>query len=401
MSPRGRLILWSLIAVGTLVRVVLAFTTEGIVYDLESAQIAAGALAGPEPLSLYHDVNTDAVRWPYPAGYFPWLAAVEWTSNRLGLEFESLVRLLPIACDAALAWVVQAALGDRGAEERVRLGGAALVAVGPSIAFVSGYEGQLDSVAILPAALAFLVWQRMPPSPRRAVAAGLLVGAGAAVKTVPALMLLPLLAASRSRREATLLVTAAVAVPLVTIAPWLAAEPRATFDALRYTGLPGLGGLSLVAQPSLATAWLVTDDFDRSALTDVLIDARGVLTAALVAALAAFLLRRRPEPLTGALVVWTALFAFGLNFGPRYLVWALPFAVMAGRLREAAAVQLVAFPAAVIVAGRLWDERWLATVYVVLMVALLAAFVAWLVVLVRNARAPGAAVSRPPPRAGS
>lgn len=79
--------------------------------------------------------------------------------------------------------------------------------------------------------------------------------------------------------------------------------------------------------------------------------------------MAAFLLRRRLEPLAAALVVWTALFAFGLNFGPRYLVWILPFALMAGRLREAAALQLIAFPAAVIVAGRTWGHRWVATIY--------------------------------------
>jgi uncharacterized membrane protein len=338
------------------------------------------------------------VRWPYPAGYFPWLGLTEWASNHLGLEFHSLVRLVPIAADAALAWVIQAALGDRGAGERTRLAAAGLVALGPSFGLVSGYEGQIDAVAILPAAAAFLVWRRMPPSPRRALAAGLLVGVGAAIKTVPALMLLPLLAATRDRREATLLVSAAVAVPLVTIAPWLIAEPGDTVDSLRYTGLPGLGGLSLLAQPSLATAWLVTDDFERSALTDLLIDARSALTIALVLAVAAYLLRRRPEPLTGALIVWTALFALGVNFGPRYLVWLLPFALMAGRLREAAALQLVAFPAAVIVAGRLWDERWLATVYVILMLALLAAFAAWLFVLVRGEEA---ATSPPRPRAGS
>lgn len=386
MSRRGRLILWSLVAAGTLGRLVLAFTTEGIVYDIDSYQLVAGALAGPDPLALYRDVNAEALRWPYPAGYLPWLGVTHLASVHLGADFESFVRLAPIAADAGLAWVVQAALGDRGAGERVRLAAAALVAFGPSIAFVSGFEGQLDSAAILPAAAAFLVWQRMEPSSRRALAAGLLVGAGAALKTVPVLMLLPLLAATRSRREAAVLVAATAAVPLVTIAPWLIAEPRETIEALRYNGLPGLGGLSLVAQPSLATAWLVTDRFETSALTEALIEARTIFTVALLGALAVFLLRRRPEPLIGALIVWSALFAFGLNFGPRYLVWALPFALMAGRLREVAALQAIAFPAAVIVAGRPWDERWLATVYVVLMIALVVAFLAWLVVLVMRRR---------------
>lgn len=307
-------------------------------------------------------------------------------SNNLGLQFESFVRLAPISADAALAWVVQAALGDRGATERVRLMAAALVAFGPSLAFVSRYEGQLDAVAILPAAIAFLVWGRMPPSPRRALAAGLLIGVGAALKTVPVLMLLALLPAARNRREAATLLAATAAVPLLTISPWLVAQPHATLSALRYNGLPGLGGLSLVAQPSLATAWLVTGQFHRSALTDALIDARTVLTVVLLAGVAAFLLRRRLEPLTASLVVWSALFAFGLNFGPRYLVWALPFALMAGRLREVAALQLIAFPAAVLVSGCPWDHRCIATVYVVLMIALIVAFLAWLAVLVVRGR---------------
>lgn len=386
VSRRGRRALWALVVAGTLVRVVVAFTTHGLVYDLDSSRLVAGALVGTHPLSLYRDVNSVALRWPYPAGYFPWLAATHWISNNLGLDFSHVVRLAPIAADGVLAWVVQAALGDRGAAERVRLVAAALVAFGPSLALVSAYEGQVDALAILPAAVALFAWGRMAPSWRRALVAGLLVGVGAALKTVPVLMLLALLPAARTRREAAVLVAGTAAVPLLTLAPWFAAEPHATIAALRYNGLPGLGGLSLVAQPSLATAWLVTNDFHRSALTNALIDARTILTLALLVGVAAFLLRRRLEPLTAALVVWTALFAFGLNFGPRYLVWALPFALMAGRLREAAALQLIAFPAAVIVAGRTWNHRWIATVYVVLMIALIVAFLAWLALLVVRAR---------------
>lgn len=387
VSHRGRRILWALIATGTLVRVGVAFTTHGLVYDLDSCRLVADALVGPHPLALYRDVNVNALRWPYPAGYFPWLVATHWVSNNLGLAFGNVVRLAPIAADGALAWVVQAALGDRGAAERVRLAAAALVAFGPSLAIVSGYEGQTDAVAILPAALAFLAWGRMSPSWRRALVAGLLIGAGAAIKTVPVLMLLALLPAARTWREAAALLAGTAAVPLLTLAPWLAAQPHATVAALGYNGLPGLGGLSLVAQPSLATAWLVTGNFHRTALTNLLIDGRTVLTLALLAGVAAFLLRRRLEPLAAALVVWTALFAFGLNFGPRYLVWILPFALMAGRLREAAALQLIAFPAAVIVAGRTWGHRWVATIYVMLMIALILAFLAWLVVLVSRTRA--------------
>jgi len=382
VTSGGRHILWALIAAGTSLRVGLAFATEGLDYDIASFELVVDALLGPEPLSLYRDVNAEVLRWPYPTGYFPYLLATHGIETRTGLPFHGLVSLAPIAADAGLAWAVQAFLGLRGAGQRTRLAAAALVVLGPSFAFHSAYEGQLDSAAILPAALALLAWERWPAG-RRALAAGVLIGIGAALKTYPVFAVLALAPWASDRRELVQLLAATAAVPLVALAPWLITEPRATLEALRYSGLPGLGGLSLLAQPSLATSWLVTDEFRLSGLTTALLDVRVLVSGAALAAAGAFLWRRRPEPATGALIVYLTVFAFGLNFGPRYLVWGLPFVLLAGHLRAAALLQAVTFPAAALLAFRTYESEWVATVYVVLMLVLLAAFFAWLAVLVR------------------
>jgi uncharacterized membrane protein len=284
-----------------------------------------------------------------------------------------------IVFDAALAWIVQAYLGLRGAAERTRLWAAGLVAFGPVFAFVSGYLGQIDA-SVMPAAAALLVWERLAP-PKRALPAGVLIGLGAALKTVPGLVVLALLPRCSGRREAAVLVAATVAVPLVLMIPWLYAEPHATAHAFGYSGVPGIGGLSLLAQPNLIDNWLLHGGAQLSGLSRALLDVRSALTIVAVAGVTALLFWRRPEPAQGATLVWLAVFASALNFGPRYVVWGLPFMLMAGYVREVALIQLVALPAAVILAFRTYDQQWIAVAYVILMLVLLVGFVAWLAVL--------------------
>ena len=392
MSPRGYRLLWAIILGGTAARILAAFLTVGVAYDIESFRLVSDALWGERPLDLYLDVNAEAVRWPYPPGYFPWILCADKLSDWLGLPFHGVVQVAPIISDAVLAWVVQAYLGDRGISERRRLVAAGLIALGPSFMFVSGYEGQLDSVALAPAAVALLVWSRLP-SGRRALAAGLLIGLGAALKTFPFFVVLALLPRVRDLREGAVLVGAAVAVPLVLLSPWLAVEMQATLDALRYNGLPGLGGLSLLAQPGLADYWIRGMPVELSGLTTTLIEWRAPLTAAGLGAVGVILLRRRPEPATGTLLVYLGIFVFGLNFGPRYLLWALPFALMAGWLREAALLQAVTVVAAAMLVAAPFEAGWVPVVFAFIMLSLLVAFAVWLVAL-----AAGAGSRAPPER---
>ena len=69
-------------------------------------------------------------------------------------------------------------------------------------------------------------------------------------------------------------------------------------------------------------------------------DYSSALTLAALAGITWLMLRRRTPPALAATVVWLVLYVFGYSFAVRYAIWGLPFFIMAGYLREAAALQL-------------------------------------------------------------
>jgi hypothetical protein len=382
-------LLWLTIVGGVAVRVALAFATIGQEYDIENLRVA-GAVFIEDPLAVYERLNTGGTAgsfvlygWPYPPGLLPYMAVAGKSASALGLPFHGVVQLLPIAADAAIAWLVQDFLGRRGASEVKRLAAAALVAFGPSFAVISGYHGQIDAVAILPAVAAVWLWESSAPG-RRALPAGLLIGLGASIKTVPGLVVLALLPSARGRREAVTLVVAAVAVPLVVLAPYVVSDAGQVQDALGYGGAPGLGGISMFVQPALAESFL-TNDFSNSLSgpTRTLYDNASLLVLAGLAGCGLFLLRFRPRPVDAAVLVWLTVYVFNPNFFPQYLVWGLPFFLMAGYLREVAILQAALVPVIVFFYAKPWGD-WATLPYFAIMAALWIAWVSALFVLARR-----------------
>lgn len=362
---RARHALVALLAIGVVGRLLLAFTTRGQGFDIGSFEMARDALRS-DPLNLYASLNTpDAPHWPYPGAFLPWVAFSGWVSDGLGLRFDGLIQCAPIAADAALAYLVQAYLGHRGASERARLASAAVVMLAPGFWVISGYHGQIDSVPCVLLVLGLLAWQRLDGRAHRAVAAGGLVGLAVAIKQPPVLFLLALLPTSRSWREGATLVASAALVPLLSVAPFLAANFSATVDGLTENrGLPGFGGISLLLQPNLSALWLRTGDVELSSVSQAVFDHGSAFAALAMLATGAFLWRRRVEPLSAAVVVWLAFFAFGINFGLTYLIYGMPFLLMAGRLREALALQaLLVVPLVLLYvpAGRSFPLEWIYT----------------------------------------
>ena len=363
---------WVVVAVGLVARVVLAFAWRGAGYDIESFEIVRRALAD-DPFGVYESVNNGFYRWPYPPLYFPWIALSGWLSDVVGLRFDGWVQLPAVLADAGIALCVASLLRLRGSGDRVVLAAVALVMFGPSFLMVSGYHGQIDSLAILPAVAALLVWER--GGERRALWAGLLIGLGGAVKIVPLVMVLPLLVCARSRREALSLVLAPAFVMLAVLAPFLATDLGGTLDSLRNRGFPGLGGISLILNPDLTDAALRGTVPENTAVTEWL-NHHGWLVPAVALALVAVLLwRRRPDPALGALVVWLTLMALGVNFALQYAVWGLPFLLVCGRLKSALALQLLLVPAAIVFYRAPWESSSAVVVYSAAMIA------AWLLLM--------------------
>lgn len=366
----------------------LAFATFGVGYDIESFRLTGQALLD-DPTQVYetmrHPPNWEegrGARWPYPSGTFPWMLLAHIATNGTPLPFHGVIHLPMIAADAALAVLVALWLRRRGATERRSLTGAGLVALGPSFVLISGYHGQLESLAVLPGVLALWAWERKARD--RAWTSGALVGLGAAVKTFPIALLLALVPTARSRREALRTVGWAATILLLAVGPFLVATPGATVNALRYTGVPGVGGLGLVLQPSLAGYWILGFPFDPSELTLTVARLNTVLLAIVGVGVGALLLYTRPRPVDGAVLVWLAVYAFVPSFFFHYLLWGLPFFLLAGYLKEVAALQALVLVPTLLGLLRPWDEPLLLAVYVPLMILVWCGF---LVAFVRRARA--------------
>ena len=384
MDRRGRRILWGLLAGGIVIRLLLAFSFYGVAFDIESLVLVSDLLAD-RPMDLYAQANlTEISRWPYPPGFFPFLLGADAVSGATGLPFHGVVQVPAIAADAGIAWLVQDFLRHRGAAQRDRLIAAGLVALGPAMFLVSGYHGQIDSLAILPAVAAVWVWERSPAWRGRALAAGLLIGLGASVKTVPLVVVFALVPWCRGPREAVTLVAATAVVPLAALAPWLVADPGATVEALRYTGAPGVGGLGLLVQPSLIEFWLGGQPIALSGASEWLLDSGTTIAAVLLVVAAVVVARRRLEPVQAASVLWLVLYAFGVNFFFQYLVWGIPFFLMAGHRRAVFSLQALALPAVALLYLAPWEHYLrVAAAYVPLAVAL---WLALVVALLRSGR---------------
>jgi hypothetical protein len=386
LARRSLQVLVGLIAVGTLARLLVAFGSQGVGFDIQSYVLVRDTLFGGAPLDLYATINTpEAPHWPYPPGFFAWIALSKVGHDVTGLRFDGFVQVAPILADAALAWVVQAFLGQRGASDRTRLAAAALVALGPSFAFISGYHGQLDAVAILPAVIALWAWMRLD-GPQRAVVAGLLIGAGGSVKLPALVVALALVPTARSVREGLTLLVTAAAVPLALFAPFLAANLHGTVEAMRMNdGLPGFGGFSLLVQPDLSALWLRTDrGMALSEATRDLMDLAAPIALTTLLATAAILLVRRAQPVAAAVLVFVTIYAFGVNFGVQYLVWGMPFFLLAGHVRNVAILQAVALTPSLLLYGVGSRDAPLHEIYTPFMLAIWIGFVVTWFVLMRR-----------------
>jgi uncharacterized membrane protein len=284
------------------------------------------------------------------------------------LDFLAVIRIPSILADAAIAWVVQDFLGRRGREQRTRLAAAALVALGPSFVAVSGFHGQIDAVAILPAVVALAAWERID-GPARPYVAGLLLGVGGSIKTVPLFLVLALAPTARSWREAVQLVASAAVIPVVALAPFLIVDGTDLLRVFRYNGAPGLGGISLVAQPDLAPAWFYLGDARVNGFSQALFDASRTITACALAGAAVLLLVSRPPAPLAAVVLWLTVYVFGVTFFMQYMVWGLPFFLMAGYVRQVLVLEAVLLPPVLVTYAGVSDAWVVWVFYVVPMVA--------------------------------
>jgi len=337
---------WVLPLCAILIRTVIALVSRHVEFDVK-VMFAMNRALHEHGFKAYGHVP----EWVYPPGLMAWVVGGIWIADRVGLERKFVLRLPSILADAALTYLVVATLEKRGAARRLVWGAGSLVAFGPMFVAVSSYQGQIDALAILPAAVAVLWWTRTG-IPLRALVCGSLVGIGAALKTVPGFMVLALLPTARSFREGAVLVVTAAAIPLLALLPFLIADPGGAGRVFQYAGIPGLGGWSVFVQPSLTRSWLLAEPLEIAPLTTIVYLCGAVATLVALALITLRLVQLRTPPVDAACAIWLTVFALAVGFFPQYTIWGLPFLLMAGLVSESALVTAPLVPITVLIVLR-------------------------------------------------
>ena len=145
----GRSALAGVLGVSLLLRLALAFTVEGYGVDIGCFSAWAGRMAALGPADFYDP----SYFCDYPPAYLLVLGVIGHISNLTGIQFgtmggQVLLKLVPIACDVALAALMYAA-AHRAAGQRAALGAAALIAFNPAFVITGACWGQIDSVLAL------------------------------------------------------------------------------------------------------------------------------------------------------------------------------------------------------------------------------------------------------------
>ncbi|MCW2544443.1 MAG: Alpha,6-mannosyltransferase [Frankiales bacterium] len=330
-----------LTAAAVTVRVLVLVRTPGLPFDMSSIR-AAGDQLRSSPLDLYalNPADGRTPVWPYGPVFAAWAAIPAALFDVSSMAWQVSSRLLQVCADLLVGLLAVNHLAQRGAGMPRRTAAYALVVAGPVLLLVSGIHGQIDVVAFAASCGALLLWVR--GGSHRAVAAGLLIAVGLAVKQPSALLLIPMLLDARRLRERVTLVAAAVVPAALVTLPFVAQQPDGFRAAVGYDGILGFGGTVFLLQPSLAMARIVGGAPHPIGAVRQLRSISSVIVLVALA-LAVYLIHRWRVPLEDAWAVLALLVpAVAPVSAPWYFSWGVITLAMAGRLRSCLALQVVA-----------------------------------------------------------
>jgi hypothetical protein len=322
---------WMIVGVALLARIVPHLLLPvGAVYDIESYGIVGDLVLARE------DVYTSPLaikRYPYLPLQMYWSALARWLSLVSGVSFLRIVRLLPIAADAGLAWLIYAGVFKLTGSRQAGFLGGLLYACSPISVIVSAYHGQFDSVPALFVLLAWTVWHSDKAESRsdkterrRLLASAFWMGMGILIKGWPVLLLPVMLFQVQGWRKRLLYLTTVGAVSIVAVLFYLVVFSADLVPlvsrVLGYNhgisswGYTYLVRLAAMHVPSFRGVFFWLIDYSR------------YITLALLTI--AFLVRARHEPAhQGFVTILATFFACTHAFAIQYLVWIVPFALLA------------------------------------------------------------------------
>jgi hypothetical protein len=248
-AASARLVL--VLAAGIAVRVALVPITRG--QDFEVWDLASTA--------TLHGIDIYAHHPAYPGGpyaYLPLFLYLElpfqWLATHTGISFTVLGKVPILAGDVGCALVLAGELRDRTGSNRAVLVGTSLFFLNPLVLYNGAFYGRFDTVAL--ALLLFAV--RLVRTRKRS--AGLWYGLAVAAKTFPVFVLPGIVRDARGRR--LWFAFAVTTVLLVLSAPYLPSWRAMLFDIVVYDAVKAPGALSwqtlVVGTTSIETWRLVS-----------------------------------------------------------------------------------------------------------------------------------------------
>jgi hypothetical protein len=387
----------ALVVAGTALRLFLAIRYEGVAIDIGAWMSVAIALQH-DPLHVYRQVNGDpSVRyviliWPNPAGFFPFIRLAAFLTHHVGWTFSGWIKLPAIAADAGIAWLIYNRVRATVSDVAAQVSSVALVALGPSFWVSSGYHGQFEAVAVLPALAAVLLWSARDHD--RALFCGLLIGMAAAIRVPGIFLLLALLPTARGWREAASVTAPALMLPAIVTLPFFIADPAAVLGLSHIQVQSGLAGLSLLVQPAFLNNFLQTGSVQPSPALLFMQHHGDLLTLAGLLCVSPLLFWRRVPAIDAAVIIWLTVYVFAGAILFHYLLWGIPLFILAHRRAAAAFLAVMCIPLAITYLE--WHSATSVLIFQVVMIGLyLAAVAAWAKLCVERYRQQPLSAQRP------
>lgn len=290
----------------------------GAGYDIESYRLVTEALLGG------HEVYTSVLgRHPYLPFQMYIMGAMASLADATGLPYVVAIKLPALLADVVLTGIIYYAAGRRA--DRAFAGFPALLyALNPLSLLVTSYHGQFEAVTLLFVVLAWLAWD-MRRQERSAVALGFSI----LNKTWPVVLLPLFLIRLENWRARAIYSLIALAIPVLFVAAYLAlfsADPMPMLRrALTHRGVAGYWGPGAILNPA---ARVYTG---LQPVVDGLFGLRNWLLAGGV--LFAVWWTRRQLVVDAIVTTLLVMFVVTVGFGIQWLVWPVPFALLAGDYR--------------------------------------------------------------------
>ena len=323
-AASARLVL--VFAAGIAVRVALVPITRG--QDFDVWDLASTATLQGIDIYAHHPA--------YPGGpyaYFPLFLYLElpfqWLAEHTGISFTVLGKVPILAGDVACALVLAGELRDRTASNRAVLLGTSLFFLNPLVLYNGAFYGRFDTVAL--ALLLFAV--RLLRKNKRS--AGLWYGLAVAAKTFPVFVLPGIVRDARGRR--IWLAITSMTVLLVLSAPYIPSWRAMVSDIVVYDAVKAPGALSW------QTLLIGTTSIEKLRLVSYVLLALYLIGAVLLA-----------RVLDLDLYILATLVLFLLCSKvllEQYLVWPMPWLVLALWTAPRIRAATIAFFVAVTVVG--------------------------------------------------